>query len=93
MDDIYTGVSQKNVNRMMGTLNISSKLTDTIPRLLDNMGLRLKSLVQSGSKDCEAKQKLSWCALGYLWNPSKDIIEIKFKFNPSKKCKGVNVKA
>ena len=30
--------------------------------------------------------------MGYLWEPSTDIIGIKFEFNRSKKCKGVNLK-
>lgn len=77
---------------MLGSLDSSGKFTDTIPKLLDNVGLQLKTLIQSESKDLEANKRLSGCALGYLWEPSTDFMGIKFNFNPFKICKGVNVK-
>ena len=46
VDDIHTGGSQMDVNRMMDTLDISGKSTGTILRLLDNVGLNLKTLIQ-----------------------------------------------
>ena len=30
---------------------------------------------------------------GYLWKPSTDIMGVKSKLNPSKKCKGIKSKA
>ena len=50
----------------LGNLDSSGKLTGTIPRLLSNVGLRLKTLVQSDSTDVEANKKLLGCALGNL---------------------------
>ena len=91
MDDIHTGGSQKDINRMLGSLDSSGKFTGKIPRLLDNVGLKLKTFIQSGSKDFEANKKLSGCALGYLWDPSTEVMGIKFKFNLSNQRKGVNI--
>ena len=94
MDDILTGGSQSNVNRMMGIKDINSgHYTGTISKLLNNVGLSLKTLVQSGSTDFESNSKLSGNALGYLWEPSTDIMGVKLKFNPSKKRKGIKSKA
>ena len=55
------------------------------------VGLKLKTLIQCWLKDLEANKKLSGCVLGYLWDPSTDNMGIKFKFNLSKKSKGVNI--
>ena len=60
--------------------------------LLNNVGLKLKTIVQSGSTYVETNWKLSGCALDYLWELSIDIMGIKCKFNPSKKLKEVYVK-
>ena len=43
VDDIHTRGSQKDIDRIMGTLDSFSKPTVTFPRLLDNVGLKLKS--------------------------------------------------
>ena len=72
---------------MLGVLDSFNKLTGTIPRILDNVGLNLKSLIQNRSKDLEANKKLSGCVLRYLWEPFTDIMGIKLKLNPSKKFK------
>ena len=66
---------------MKGNLDSSGKLRGTIPRLLDNVGLRLKTLMQSSSTDVEANKILSGCALGYLWEGIIDVMGIRFKFN------------
>ena len=89
MDDIHTGGSQSNVNRIMGIKDINSgQYTGTMSRLINNVGLSIKILVQSGSSDTESNAKLSGNALGYLWEPCSHFMEVKFKFNPSKseKC-------
>ena len=79
---------------MMGIKDINSgQYTGTISRLLNNVGLSLKTLVQSGSTNTESNAKLSRNALGYLWEPSNNVMVIKFKSNPSKKCKGIKSKA
>ena len=90
VDDIHSGGSQADVSRMMGSKNAeTNQFTGTIPRLLNNVGLSLKALVQSGSNDEEAIAKLSGTALGYKWEPAADIMGVKLKFNPSKKRKGI----
>ena len=87
VDDIHTGGSQKDVDRMMGIRDSKSgQYTGTISKLLNNVRLSLKTLVQSGSTDFESNAKLSGNALGYLWEPPTDIMGVKLKFNPSKKC-------
>ena len=93
VDDIHTGGSQADVSRMMGSKDsVSNQFTGTIPRLLNNVGLSLKALIQSGSRDEEAIAKLSGTALGYKWEPTADIMGVKLKFNPSKKRKGIKSK-
>ena len=62
-------------------------------RLLNNVGLSLKTLFQSGSTDMESNANLSGNALGYLWEPSTDVMGVKLKFNPSKKHKSIRSKA
>merc|ERR1711895_2455 len=90
VDDIHSGGLQADVSRMMGSNNAeTNQFTGTIPRLLNNLGLSLKALVQSGSNDEEAIAKLSGTALGYKWEPAADIMGVKLKFNPSKKRKGI----
>ena len=75
---------------MMGSKDAeTNQFTGTIPRLLNNVGLSLKALVTSGSKDEEAIAKLSGTALGYKWEPTADIMGVKLKFNPSKRRKGI----
>ena len=86
VDDIHTGLCQADVSRMMGSKDINSgQFTGTISRLFNNVGLSLKTLVQSGSTDKDSNAKLSGTALGYMWEPSTDIMGDKQKFNPSKK--------
>ena len=57
---------------MRGNFDSSSKLLSTIHMLFNNIGLRLKTLVKSGSTYVEANKKLSGCTLGYSWEPSTD---------------------
>merc|ERR1712112_571724 len=78
---------------MMGTKDaLTNQFTGTVPRLLNNVGLSLKTLVTSGSRDEEAIAKLSGTALGYKWEPTTDKMGVKLKFNPSKKRKGLKSK-
>ena len=53
------------------------------------VGLKLKTMVASGSTDQDAIQKLSGAVLGYNWDPTKDVMGVAFKFNVSRKQKGV----
>merc|ERR1712177_137085 len=90
VDDLHSGGSQADVSRMMGSKDThTNQFTGTIPRLLNNVGLSLKTLVTSGSRDEEAIAKLSGTALGYKWEPTTDIMGVKHKFNPSKRRKGI----
>merc|ERR1712163_105962 len=90
VDDFHSGGSQADVSRMMGIKDpLTGQFTGTIPRLLNNVGLHLKTLVTSGSRDKEAIAKLSGTALGYIWEPTTDFMGVKLKFNPSKKKKGI----
>ena len=52
------------------------------------IGLKLKTMVTSGSQDQEAIQKLSGTVLGYKWKPTEDVLGVSFKFNISRKRKG-----
>merc|ERR1711955_125324 len=96
VDDLHSGGSKADVSRMMGTKDpLTHQFTGTIPRLLNNVGLSLKTLVTSGSRDEEAITKLSGTALGYKWEPTIDEMGVKLKllkFNPSKKKKGIKSK-
>ena len=89
MDDIHTGGSHSDVNRMMGIKDINSgQYTGTISKLLHNVGLSLKTLVQSGSTDFESNAKLPGNALGYLWEPSLILLELSFNLIPQKSERG-----
>merc|ERR1712112_437213 len=93
VDDLISGGSKSDVARMMGTKDpLTNQFTGTIHRLLNNVGLSLKTLVTSGSRDEEAIAKLSGTALGYKWEPTSDEMGVKLKFNPSKKKKGIKSK-
>ena len=76
---------------------IGRKLEDrsysgTIPTMMKQVGLKLKTIVSSVSQDQEALSKLSDKVLGCLYNPKEDTIGVKFAFNPSKKMKGLKMK-
>merc|ERR1711873_265771 len=93
VDDFHSGGSQADVSRMMGIKDrLTGQFTGTIPRLLNNVGLHLKTLVTSGSRDKEAIAKLSGTAFGYIWEPTTDFMGVKLRFNPSKKRKGIKSK-
>merc|ERR1712177_28830 len=93
VDDLHSGGSQADVSRMMGSKDAhTNQFTGTIPRLLNNVGLHLKTLVTSGSRDKEAIAKLSGTALGYKWEPTTDFMGVKLRFNTSKKRKGIKLK-
>merc|ERR1712074_238952 len=92
VDDITTGGSETDVNRMMGAKDIvSGQFSGTLAKLLGNVGLKLKCLVRSGSTDVEAIKKLSGTTLGYSWEPTSDVMGVKLKFNSSKKRKGIRI--
>ena len=67
IDDGCTGGSAADVDRMQGSLKPNGQFSGTIPALVNSVGLKLKTMVRSGSKDKEAMAKLSLTVLGYNW--------------------------
>ena len=92
VDDGTTGGSKREVDRMIGTKLSDGSFSGTIPSMMRKVGLKLKTIVTSHSQDQEALSKLSDRVLGNLYDPVKDLIGVKFTFNPAKKRKGAKVK-
>ena len=92
VDDGTTGGSRRQVQRMLGTRLEDGTYSGTIPAMLKQVGLKIKTIVSSVSQDPEDLAKLSNKVLGCLYNPKEDAIGIKFVFNPSKKKKGLKTK-
>ena len=65
VDDGTTGGSPKQVSRMMGTKLVSGQFSGTVPSMAGKVGLKLKTMVSSGSTDAEAINKLSGAVLEY----------------------------
>ena len=80
-------VPLKIIYRMMGDKDSSGQFNGTIPCLASNVGLKLKTMVCSGSKDTEAMDKLSGSVLGYKWDASKDLMGIKLTTTSQKRGK------
>ena len=77
---------------MIGTKLQDGSFSGTIPSMMKKVGLKFKTIVTSHSQDQEALSKLSDRVLGNLYDPVKDLIGVKFTFNPAKKRKGAKVK-
>ena len=92
VDNGTTGGSRRQVQRMLGTRLEDGSYSGTIPAMMKQVGLKLKTIVSSVSQDPEDLAKLSDKVLGCLYNPKEDAIGIKFVFNPSKKKKGLKTK-
>merc|ERR1712030_80592 len=92
VDNGTTGGSKKEVQRMIGNKLPDGSYSGTIPSMMKKVGLKLKTIVTSQSTDQEPMSKLSDKVLGYLYDPVKDLIGVKFTFNPAKKKKGAKVK-
>ena len=92
IDDGTTGGSRRQVKRMLGTRLEDGSYSGTIPAMMKQVGLKLKTIVSSVSQDPEDLAKLSDKVLGCLYNPKEDAIGIKFVFNLSKKKKGLKTK-
>ena len=88
VDDGTTGGSPEEVSRMQGHLLPSGQFSGTIPSMVTSVGLKLKTMVRSGSTDEDAIAKLSGTVLGHIWEPTKDVFGVSIKFNYSKKKKG-----
>ena len=85
VDDGNTGGSIEDVDRMQGIKNEQGEFTGTIPSMYRSVGLKLKTMVRSGSTDEQESAKLSGKVLGYGWNPEEDLMSVSLKFNISKK--------
>ena len=70
VDDGTTRRSKEDVERMQGSLLSNGQFSGTIPSMVSNVGLKLKTMVKSGSMDQEAINKLSGTILGYIWKPT-----------------------
>ena len=92
VDNGTTGGSRTQVQRMLGTRLKDGTYSGTIPAMLKQVGLKIKTIVTSVSQDPEDLAKLSDKVLGCLYNPREDLLGIKFVFNPSKKKKGLKTK-
>ena len=92
MDDGTTGGSPDDANRMKGTKNTEGKFNGTISEILNEVGYDVKTIVTSGDTDDSAINLLGETVLGYGWNAKSDIMDVKFKFNTSKKRKGIRTK-
>ena len=77
---------------MLGTRLKNGTYSGTIPAMLKQVGLKIKTIVSSVSQDPEDLAMLSDKLLGCLYNPKEGVIGIKFVFNPSKKKKGLKTK-
>ena len=92
VDNGTNGGSRTQVQRMLGTRLKDGTYSGTIPAMLKQVGLKIKTIVSSVSQDPEDLAMLSDKVLGCLYNPKEDLLGIKFVFNPSKKKKGLKTK-
>ena len=74
VDDGTTGGSRRQVERMLGTRLEDGSYSGTIPAMMKQVGLKLKTIVSSVSQDPEDLAKLSNKVLGCLYNPKEDAI-------------------
>ena len=89
VDDGTTGGSRRQVERMIGRKLEDGNYSGTIPAMMKQVRLKLKTIVSSVSQDQEDLSKLSDKVLGCFYNPKEDAIGVKFVFNPSMKNQGL----
>merc|ERR1711873_99576 len=89
VDDGAIGGRIKDVKRMLGEKLPDGSISGTTSKMMQSVGLRLKTIVSTLDPDLEAAEKLSSKVLGYLFNVNKDQLGINFVFNPSRKRKGL----
>ena len=65
MDDGTTGGSPQQVSCMMGTKLMSGQFSGTVPSMAGKVGLKLKTMVSSGSTSTEAINMLFGAVLRY----------------------------
>ena len=79
VDDIATGGSAQEVQRMSGECNNPNNKLETngtLSQILSKGSLKLKTIVTSGEKDTEKIDKLGKNVLGVNWNAPSDLINI-----------------
>ena len=83
VDDLATGGSDSEVQRMIGDDGSSSEnkfeTNGTLSQILSNGSLKLKAIVSSGETDIEKINKLGRSVLGITWNPTADVISIDLR--------------
>ena len=72
----------------MGNKLPNGEFTGTMAAMAHKVGLRIKSMVCSGSDNQEEIDKLSGAVLEYKWGPQQDLMGITLRFNISKQSKG-----
>ena len=77
---------------MIGVKLEDGSYSGTITAIMKKVGLKQKTIISSHNPDAESLAKLSEKVLGCLYDPKKDLIGIKFSFNPSKKKTGEKTK-
>ena len=89
VDDLCGGGTQAQVDRFKGTKLPDGSYSGTLPRILSNVGLNTKVVVQSGETDKDALDMFGNKVLGHGWDPTLDKLIFEFVVNLSaKNCKG-----
>ena len=76
VNDITTRSSRREVESMIGVKLEDGTFFGTIPAMMNQVGLKLKTIVSSHNLDAVSLAKLSDKVLGCLYNPKKDLIGI-----------------
>lgn len=87
VNDSMTGGTRKEVNGMIRVKLSDGSFSRTIPSIMKKVCLKLKTIVTSHSSNQESLTKF-WV----IYDAIKDLIGVKFIFNPAKKIKGVHLK-
>ena len=90
-DDICTGGSKEEVDRMIGQVSTDSdgKLaySGTLAQMLGKAGFTVKMMVTSGEKDERALDKMGGTVLGLRWEPREDVFVFKPQVHLGKKLR------
>ena len=86
VDDVATGGTNEEVNRMAGVCvggDNKFETDGTLSKILSEGSLKLKAVVTSGEQDIEKIAKLGKFVLGMGWDPSLDIVSIDIRESES----------
>ena len=78
VDDLATGGTPAEVARFMGNEDENLQCDGTFPSILSKGSLHLKVLVSSGESNERKISKLGGKVLGISWNPTIDVLSIRF---------------